>query len=262
MKRKGDSSRSPIKRSPLRVAGQSLDETIHQYLEDKAYPLAALAVFMSTIALMEWWRWARDLPPKPVLATVVAVLCWTWFFLWLPVHRRRLRQLRLGLEGERAIGEFLDNLRSKGFHVFHDVLGDGFNVDHVVIGPQGVFTVETKTLSKPVKGAAEIVYDGQNIRVGGRTPDRDPVVQGKSQGRWLAEMLEEATGKKPTVRPVVLYPGWFVVPPPVKPEVWVLNPKALPSFLENEPAILQERQVREFAVAVKQYVRNRMVTKQ
>ncbi|MDF1554444.1 MAG: NERD domain-containing protein [Deferrisomatales bacterium] len=166
MRKEGDSSRSPIKRSPLRVAGQSLDEMIHQYLEDKAYALAALAVFMSTIALMEWWRWAQDLPPKPVLATVVAVLCWGWFFLWVPVHRRRLRQMRLGLEGERAIGEFLDNLRPKGFHVFHDVLGDGFNADHVVI-----FTVETKTLSKPVKGPPEIVYNGENIRVRGQTPD-------------------------------------------------------------------------------------------
>ena len=37
-----------------------------------------------------------------------------------------------------------------GFAVFHDVPGDkAFNVDHVVIGPQGVFAVETKGRGKP-----------------------------------------------------------------------------------------------------------------
>lgn len=70
-------------------------------------------------------------------------------------------------------------------------------------------------------------------------------------------MLEEAAGRKTLVRPVILYPGWFVVPPPIRPEVWVLNPKALPAFLEHADTILSEADVRSLAMALKQYVRNR-----
>lgn len=57
--------------------------------------------------------------------------------------------------------------------MFHDVVGDGFNVDHILIGPAGVFTVETKTHSKP-KGNSQIVFDGETIRIDGFEPDRDP----------------------------------------------------------------------------------------
>lgn len=38
------------------------------------------------------------------------------------------------MEGERAVGQFLEQLREQGFHVFHDVVGTGFNVDHVLVG--------------------------------------------------------------------------------------------------------------------------------
>ena len=79
--------------------------------------------------------------------------------------------------------------------MFHDVVGAGFNVDHVLIGPAGIFTVETKTWSKPLKGSPEIVYDGQTIRVGQHSPDRDPIAQAKAQAGWLRTLLLESTGR-------------------------------------------------------------------
>ena len=43
------------------------------------------------------------------------------------------------------------------------------------------------------------------------------------------------TGKSFAVKPVVLYPGWFVEQRPgSKRDVWVLNEKAFPKFLANE----------------------------
>lgn len=57
-----------------------------------------------------------------------------------PVFDRWLR----GAEGEKRVGAILDDLAADGWHVTHDVsLGRG-NIDHVLVGPGGVFTVETK----------------------------------------------------------------------------------------------------------------------
>jgi hypothetical protein len=52
-----------------------------------------------------------------------------------------LRSLRLAAEDEKAVGQFLEGLRERGYRVFHDVVGDGFNVDHVRIGPARSFDV-------------------------------------------------------------------------------------------------------------------------
>jgi hypothetical protein len=51
----------------------------------------------------------------------------------------------LGAKAENAIGELLNELRSEGFIVMHDMeqAGEG-NVDHLVSGPTGVFMIESK----------------------------------------------------------------------------------------------------------------------
>ncbi|MDF1554525.1 MAG: nuclease-related domain-containing protein [Deferrisomatales bacterium] len=246
--------RSPIRRSPVRVAGQSLDGEIHKYLEDKAYPTVMLAVLMTTVAAMEWWRWYREVPPQPVPATVLAVIAWIWFFLWLPRHRKRLRAMRQGLDGERAVAEYLDRFRERGYHVFHDVVGESFNIDHVLVGPTGLYTIETKTISKPAKGSPRVMFEGETLRVGGHKPDRDPIVQAKAQASWLAELLGKPGGRKVTVQPVVFFPGWWIDPLPKGFPVWVLEPKALEGFLAHQPAKLSTEDVKTLAWQVKQYV--------
>ena len=50
-----------------------------------------------------------------------------------------------GAAGEELVGKVLDRLRERGWFALHDVqLGRG-NIDHVLVGPAGVFTIETKS---------------------------------------------------------------------------------------------------------------------
>jgi hypothetical protein len=50
-----------------------------------------------------------------------------------------------GAEGERQVGAALVELTADGWMALHDVsLGRG-NVDHILIGPGGIFTIETKS---------------------------------------------------------------------------------------------------------------------
>jgi len=64
-----------------------------------------------------------------------------------------------------------------------------------LIGPAGVFTIETKTWSKPVRGTATITFDGEELKCGSNKPDRDPVIQALAQSSWMRELLKESTGK-------------------------------------------------------------------
>jgi hypothetical protein len=237
-------TRSPLKDKPLRLPGQSIAEERDELVEDAVGQPLTFAVFIIVLAGLEWWRFYSDMKPNPVLFTGAAVLVilYAAFRVWRVLPR--LRSLRQGLEGERAVGQFLESVREQGFRVFHDIVGDGFNVDHVLIGPAGVFTVETKTWSKPRAGRAEIIYDGERLRVGVRDPDRNPLVQAKAQAAWIRSLLAESTGRRFDVRPTVVFPGWFINHSPgAMKDVWVLEPKALPAFLEKEPVRLTAEEV-------------------
>lgn len=133
---------------------------------------------------------------------------------------------------------------------------EDFNVDHVVIGPAGVFTIETKTRSKPLRGKPEIHFDGETLKVGSYTPDRDPIVQAQVQATWLRRLLTESTGKVVPVRPVVLFPGWYINDSRQnKRDLWVLKPKALPGWLGNEKAVLAPDEVAMASSHLSRYIR-------
>ena len=172
---------------------------------------------------------------------------------WVLVRKERPR--KLGRDGEKEVGQGLDELREKGYRVFHDLVGDGFNVDHVVISPRGVFTVETKTRMKPPRGDARVRLEERGLTVNGHVVERDPIEQAKSQAHWVHEVLRQSTGKSYRVQPVIVFPGWYVDPMPKGfREVWVLNPKALPSFIENEPVVLAQEDVMMAAYLLSRYI--------
>lgn len=252
-----ESTKSPIKDKPLRHAGQSLEEERASLFEDKLEPYLLLAAFFFAMALLEWWRYYRADKPHPVLFSLAAVLVFAvgiWRFFRL---RPKFRALRLGIEGEKVVGQYLERMRAKGYEVFHDIVGPGFNVDHVLVGPAGVLTIETKTWSKPSRGEARISFDGEQLLAGSHLPDRSPIAQARAQASWLKNLLLESTGKKFDVRPVVLFPGWFIEQSAGSlREIWVLEPKALPAFLEREPRRLEATDSGMVAFHLSRYIRS------
>jgi hypothetical protein len=68
------------------------------------------------------------------------------------------RPWQAAASGERQVGWELHNLTSPPWYVFHDILigTRGHNVDHLVIGPGGVFSVNTKNLTGKVWVATRV----------------------------------------------------------------------------------------------------------
>jgi len=145
------------------------------------------------------------------------------------------RNVNLGYFGERIVGEALDPLKAEGFRVFHDVPGGDekspFNIDHVIVGPSGVFSIETKTRRKGRARAGfaehEIIYDGQVLAYPWGE-DRHGLDQALRQARWLQTWLGQLLGSDIAVQPVLTFPGWMVITR-TRGAVTVLNPKQIPA---------------------------------
>ncbi|MDI6743178.1 MAG: nuclease-related domain-containing protein [Smithella sp.] len=249
--------KSPLKSRPLHNPGQSSDGYIQDFIIDKISPPILFAAGMVFVAFMEWYRWFTNSPPIPELMTAIAISAVLYAIIRSMILRKKLKALKLGRDGEIAVGQHLDLLREKGAKILHDIPGQGFNIDHVVIDESGIYVIETKTYSKPEKGQTNIIYDGGKIIVNGKEPERNPVIQVKAACSWLKELLEKSTGKEYHPKAVVLFPGWFVQPTAEakNSDVWVLNPKALPAFISKSKSQLKKDEVNIFSYHLSRYVR-------
>lgn len=195
MKRKSR-SRSPIQRNKLlRSPGQSLSDELDELVNDRFTTWAVVAVLTVAFALMEWYRWYANTPPTPILITIIAIPVVLFAALRMRQLLQAVRRVKLGRDGERAVGQFLEDMREQGFRVYHDVVGDDFNIDHVIIGTKGIYTVETKTISLPEKKPSNVTCDGDSLLLAGRRLERNPIAQCKAQAAWLRNLLNESTGK-------------------------------------------------------------------
>jgi hypothetical protein len=150
------------------------------------------------------------LPVRPVpaaVAGVVLVVLALTLFVVLTVCPVRITAFFKGARGEEHVAAVLSGLPA-GFHVFHGLDGGGGllmsgrgDIDHAVVGPTGLFVIETKCWQGRVA-----CRDGQ-VRVDGRLPGRDPVAQVRQVARHLAERLASGLERVPDVRPVVCFAG-------------------------------------------------------
>lgn len=102
-----------------------------------------------------------------------------------------------GAEGEVRTGRLLEPLEREGFRIIHDrkIPGSRANIDHIVIGPPGIFVIETKSL------AGSLQIRGNDIFVGGR----------RKTG-MIDEVKREALAVESALAEELAAHGWTVTP--------------------------------------------------
>jgi hypothetical protein len=196
---------------PLKVrrrAGQSIRDEKDRLLEDRLMPYVFGPGLLWLVFAVEAIRaWTRQ-PPQPRLWLCFAIAAtgasWIGFRRLFP----KFRNLNRGETGELRVAEILDELRNFGYRAFHDVPGEGYNVDHVVVGPAGVFAIETKFRS----GRGEIEFrNGEGLFVGGRKEENDPLSQARRNAKDVNRIIKENCGIDRWVKPIVVFVGdWKV----------------------------------------------------
>jgi hypothetical protein len=131
----------------------------------------------------------------------------------------------------------------EGWFVFHDVpLGHrGANIDHVVIGPAGVFTVNTRYLFGEI-----VVYQRSITHEGVKT---DYLSKATAEASRAARLLTTAIGRTVQVRGVlaILADEWTIVEEP--PDVIVRGPRGAKNLMLKQPPVLRPSDVIVLAAA-------------
>lgn len=198
---------SPLKDKPLRNPGQSLDEELDRLSNDKGLFWVVVIAASFALFLLECWRWYTKIEPNPLAAAIVAVPAIAFSIFQLFQLRREIQRLKMARDGERAVGQYLSDLREKGYRIFHDIVGDNFNVDHIIISDRGIFTVETKTYSKPSSGRAEIHFDGTTLSINGHNPHKDILTQAQAQADGVGAFSKRAPDETIPLKQWLFFPG-------------------------------------------------------
>ena len=238
--------RSPINAKVLFGPGEQLRQRL-AVVEEKISDMLLLFTFVGPYAFAIWaffyidWNEVHFRKVGAVLLVVVAMAMTSAIKRLLDLGEER-RRLSEGLLAEQFTGQELNRLAGHGCVVFHDVPADGFNLDHVVIGPSAVFMVETKSFKKPKKDAGKDTYKVQYDGKGLRFPDFatvEPIEQARSERDWLAGHLEKIVGRRVPVFATVALPGWWIdYVGSGAPDVRVFNPaKRGAVFMANQSGV-------------------------
>ncbi|MFC5576929.1 nuclease-related domain-containing protein [Lysobacter niabensis] len=227
-----DGRRSPIENRAIYGAGEQLRKRVDAHTDDMMLGLAML-YFLGPFFLAFWAMqrvdWSR-----------VQLNFWDWFLaamflvmagaaIWrIFSNGNQRRMANAGLQAELYTAQELNRLMALGCTVLHDIPGEKFNIDHVVIGPRAVYAIETKSVRKPratdAKDHFKVVYDGQSLRFPDFTNTKK-LHQTKRQAEWLSAYLRKATGQSVPVIPALALPGWWIDSGQVSAaEVRVFNP--------------------------------------
>jgi hypothetical protein len=152
------------------------------------------------------------------------------------------RRWRAGAEGERRVADALRCLPSDQWTVLHDLpIGDrGANVDHLVIGPGGVFTVNTKHV------AGNVWVAERALLVAGNKTAYLPKATGEA--RRVSQLLEVALGKPVRVWPVIAFVDTSITVKSMPTDVTVIDATELVPWLLSCPPPLSHDEVRAIAI--------------
>lgn len=109
----------------------------------------------------------------------------------------RVERYFKGARGEERVAGILKSLPDT-YHVFNDFVAGRKHVDHVVVGPAGVFSVETKFWR------GKVTLEDGHVLLDGQLPDRDPLAQSRREASLVKGELAKL-GWTGTVTPVLAF---------------------------------------------------------
>jgi hypothetical protein len=224
-----------------RLPGQSLRDEKERLLENRFLPFYLATAFLWILWGLDEYRVWTHQQPAPKIELCLAIMATGTCVIFFRRLFERFRRLNRGERGELRVAEVLDDLRSYGYRAAHDLTRDGFNIDHVVVGPAGVFAIETKFRS----GTGEITFrNGEGLFVDGFPEEKDSLSQARGNAAEVNRLIKENCHIDVWVKPVVVFVGeWRVRNAWKSTDARVFTPAGLANHIVNQQPCLTRREI-------------------
>ena len=214
------------------------EERARERVKHRALLPVMVAVSVITMTTVFFGAQGLGLAVASVAATLTGAGS-LWWMLRLPADSIYWAR---GVEGERRAAEQLEPLLGVGYIVLYGRLIPGMNadIDSLVIGPSGVFVVETKNWSGKLRVVNDRLFVGDN--------DRSWVVEQLYRNAVATQIAlgDELTPARITVTPILCAIGG-VATHGTAGGVHVVDGRGLAALISDRPAILDDAMVQRLA---------------
>jgi hypothetical protein len=235
-------SSSPVEGPLRRLPGQSVRDERDKLLNDQLFEYLLVAFGFCSLAVWEWLRRWIGLPFAAEIFTGAALFMSAYCAFRIFRLRKEIRNLNQAEKGERRVSELLTQLRRKRYVAFDDLIVDQSNIDHVLVGPGGIFAIETKAYSIFGNGCVGVDEFGV-LRLGNKPALKNPVRQAVRSAANIAKILKDRMRRDFDVTPVLIFPGWTLKGAKAETGVVVLNDAMISEFFESRPTVLSDEQI-------------------
>ena len=223
-----------------RRAGESVSEERERRVYDNLPAIVFLPFFFWFVFLITGLQQSNPTLRRPsfwlIFAVTMTVLSAIWLCRLFPIARRFNR----GERGERHVADVLEELRSNGYLPIHDIVRDGFNVDHVLVGPGGIFAIETKYRS----GKGEISVRNEGVFVAGRLEEKDCLTQARGSAKAISQLIAENCRRVEWVTAIVVFVGdWKIRNKWRDTNVRVFTPERLLDYIRDQQPQLTRKDI-------------------
>jgi hypothetical protein len=161
-------------------------------------------------------------------------------------YQRKYRIYNGGLQGEKSVVKHLSKTLSDDYYLLNDVYmrnGGGGDIDHVVLGPNGVFVLETKNWS------GKINCNGDDWQRPGKHDMSSPSRQAKRNAAKIIHLIDSLRSLSIWVEGIVVFTNRNVKLNINNPTVPILKLHQLTSHITAHKAInlLSQQQLEEIA---------------
>ena len=214
----------------MREAAQRFRDELDGLARTQATYLSAGLLFCFVYAVAYTFQASRLFAGYPawqlkvLLAVLVLAAALSLYRAWQTVVQ--FRQVRFLRDANVAIGHSLQRLVGGRSRVFHDVTTDAGIIDHVVVGPGGLYAVNVVARRGARNGSVQL-HDNELHFSSGRLPvSLAPIAERTTQlESEFRQLLKHAV----RVRSVIAVPGWNADNPTGDGHL-VVNEKTLPMF--------------------------------
>lgn len=190
------------------------------------------------------------------VAVISGAILWGWACLrW----RRARRDLRLRwwiYDAKAMVAKHVLDLKARGYVVFSDCQIDETAFDHILVGPKGVFTVQTfvgaAAYLADLNAYGTVAYDGRTLFF----PDEEnheSIEQASAEAETLSEWLSRALEAPLAARAIVALPGWQIKRTSAE-GISVINPSQFEALFQYvRPRPLSEEMILQLTDQVRQH---------